>query len=129
VTGDSGVQRGLQFDESDPAALAGALRGIVDYRGDVTVTLRSTGAEIVGYVFDCAGADDAPAGSPGRRLRVLPADGGPATSVALDDVAAIEVTGRDTAAGKSFETWIRKYVEKKMAGEVASIESTPLDES
>jgi hypothetical protein len=26
-------------------------------------------------------------------------------------------TGRDTAAGKSFEAWIRKYWEKKAAGE------------
>ena len=118
------ARQGLRFDESDPAALARAIRAIVDYRGDVTVTLRSTGASIVGYVFDCADAEDA-----GKaRLRILPADRGAATSIALDDIAVLEMTGRDTAAGKSFETWIRKYVEKKMAGEVASIESTPLDQ-
>ena len=38
----TGVRQGLRFDESDPTALAGALRGIVDYRGDVTVSRRST---------------------------------------------------------------------------------------
>lgn len=118
------VRQGLRFDGSDPAALAGALRAIVDYRGDVTVTRRADATAIAGYVFDCAHADD----SARTQLRLLPADGGPATSIALADVAALEVTGRDTAAGKSFETWIRKYVEKKMAGEVASIESSPLDE-
>ena len=31
------------------------------------------------------------------------------------DIAAIELTGRDTAAGKSFETWIRKWVETRRA--------------
>jgi len=118
------VRPGVRFDASDPGALAGALRAIVDYRGDVSVTPRSATTPIAGYVFDCAHADDIDR----AQLRLLPADGGPATSIALADVAALEITGRDTAAGKSFETWIRKYVEKKMAGEVASIESTPLDE-
>ncbi len=125
MSGDgAGLRRGLRFDASDPAALAGAVRAIVDYRGDVTVTRRSTGAPLVGYVFDCVDADD-----PRRaRLRLLPQDGGAAASIALDDIAVLEVTGRDTAAGKSFETWVRKYVEKKMAGEAASIESAPLED-
>jgi hypothetical protein len=29
----------------------------------------------------------------------------------------LEPVGRDTAAGKSFETWVKKYREKKAAGE------------
>ena len=33
------------------------------------------------------------------------------------DIARLEFTGRDTAAGKSFETWVKKYREKKAAGE------------
>jgi outer membrane protein assembly factor BamA len=41
-------------------------------------------------------------------------------------VRAIEFSGRDTAAGKSFETWMKKYVQKKLAGEEASIRSEPL---
>ena len=32
-------------------------------------------------------------------------------------VARLEFTGRDTAAGKSFETWVKKYQAKKAAGE------------
>jgi hypothetical protein len=31
--------------------------------------------------------------------------------------ARIEFTGRDTAAGKSFETWIKNYLARKKAGE------------
>ena len=33
------------------------------------------------------------------------------------EIARLEFTGRDTAAGKSFETWVKKYQEKKAAGE------------
>jgi hypothetical protein len=37
-------------------------------------------------------------------------------------------TGKDTAAGKSFEAWVRKYNEKKAAGEKnIGIEPEPLD--
>jgi len=35
----------------------------------------------------------------------------------------LEFSGRDTAAGKSWENWLRKYAQKKVAGEIASIES------
>ena len=30
---------------------------------------------------------------------------------------ALAFTGRDTAAGKSWEAWMKKYAEKKAAGE------------
>ena len=38
-------------------------------------------------------------------------------SIAYSDIAALAFSGRDTAAGKSFEAWVRKYWEKKAAGE------------
>jgi hypothetical protein len=37
--------------------------------------------------------------------------------IAYADIAALAFTGRDTAAGKSWEAWIRKYWEKKAKGE------------
>ena len=43
--------------------------------------------------------------------------GGGKVSVSYTDVAALAFTGRDTAAGKSFEAWVKKYWEKKAAGE------------
>ena len=39
--------------------------------------------------------------------------------IAYSDIAALAFTGRDTAAGKSWEAWVKKYVEKKAAGEKA----------
>lgn len=116
------ARRGMVVDDSDPVRLRGALELAMDYRGDVTLTRRSSGERIAGYVYDLSA-------SGGSVVRVIPADGGDRVAIPCDDVAEISFTGRDTAEGKSFETWMKKYVEKKLAGERASIESEPLDET
>ena len=116
-------EQGLVVDDNDPVALRAAIDLAVDYRGDVTITPRSGGAPIEGYVFDrAAGA------TPGEdAIRLLPHDGDERVTIRVADVARIGFTGRDAAAGKSFETWMKKYVAKKLAGEQANIESEPLD--
>jgi hypothetical protein len=48
-------------------------------------------------------------------------------SISYVDVAALSFSGRDSAAGKSWEAWVRKYWEKKAAGETAAIEPEMLD--
>ena len=45
-------------------------------------------------------------------------------AIPYSDVAGLEFNGRDTAAGKSWAAWVKKYWEKKAAGE-AQIELTP----
>ena len=90
-----------------------ALEKAFDYRGDVTIT-RKDGTQVEGYVFDRR-ADGA--GLAGCFVRLLPKEGGQKTTVAYADIARLEFTGRDTAAGKSWETWVKKYAEKKRAGE------------
>jgi hypothetical protein len=48
--------------------------------------------------------------------------------IRYSDIAALNFTGRDSAAGKSFEAWVKKYNEKKAAGEKnIGIEAEPLD--
>jgi hypothetical protein len=89
-----------------------ALEKAFDYRGDVTIT-RKDGSKVEGYIFDRR---------TGRTLvdsvvRLFPKDSNQKISIAYADIAALAFTGRDTAAGKSFEAWIRKYWEKRMAGE------------
>ena len=59
-------------------------------------------------------------------VRIMPADGGKVT-ISYAHVSRVAFSERDPAAGKSFETWVKKYVEKKMRGERASIESEPLE--
>jgi hypothetical protein len=83
-----------------------------DYRGDVTLTLKD-GRQINGYVFDRrlgATLEDS-------AVRIIPSTERTKLSVSYAEIAAIAFTGRDTAAGKSFEAWVKKYNEKKAAGE------------
>jgi hypothetical protein len=89
-----------------------ALEKAFDYRGDVTIT-RKDGSKVEGYIFDRRTgktlADSA--------VRLFPKDTDQKISIAYSDIAALAFSGRDTAAGKSFEAWVRKYWEKKAAGE------------
>lgn len=89
-----------------------ALEKAFDYRGDVTITRRD-GTKVEGYVFDRRSgktlADSV--------VRLYPKDSGQKLAIAYADIAALAFSGRDTAAGKSFEAWIRKYWQKKNAGE------------
>jgi hypothetical protein len=89
-----------------------ALEKAFDYRGDVTIT-RKDGSKVEGYIFDRrtgkALADSA--------VRLFPKDADQKISIPYSEIAALAFSGRDTAAGKSFEGWVRKYWEKKAAGE------------
>ena len=96
-----------------------ALEKAFDYRGDVMITRRD-GSKVEGYIFDRR---------PGSTLkdslvRLYPKASNEKVSVLYSDIAALAFTGRDTAAGKSWAAWVKKYWEKKAAGE-KKIELTP----
>jgi hypothetical protein len=74
-----------------------------DYRGDVTLECRD-GARIVGYVYN------RDRHAPRPYLQLFEPDGGSRT-LGYDEIAAIRFTGRDTAAGKSYEAWRRRKAE------------------
>jgi hypothetical protein len=100
-----------------------ALEKAFDYRGDIKLTLKD-GRVVEGYVFDRRSA----ATLTDSAVRVIPAKERAKLSISYADIAALAFTGRDTAAGKSFEAWMRKYNEKKAAGEKGiGIEPEPLD--
>lgn len=99
-----------------------ALEKAFDYRGDVTIE-RKDGSAVEGYLYDR---------KKGKTLadslvRVLPANGSPRVSIPYADIAALQFSERDPAAGKSWEAWVRKFWEKKMAGESAGIQPEALD--
>jgi len=87
-----------------------------DYRGDVTITRKNKdkdGSQITGYLFD-------------RRVgptletsivRLMLATSNDRPAIPYSEIAAIAFTGRDTAAGKSYEAWVKKYWEKRAKGE------------
>jgi len=89
-----------------------ALEKAFDYRGDITITLKN-GEKIDGYIFDRRTgkslADSA--------VRLYPKSGNEKRSIPYAEIAALAFTGKDTAAGKSWEAWMKKYREKKAAGE------------
>ncbi len=94
------------------ADLRVALDKAFDYRGDVTLTLKD-GSSLEGYLFDRrSGATLADS-----VVRLIPKDRDDKVAVRYADIARLAFTGRDTAAGKSWETWAKKYQEKKAAGE------------
>ncbi len=115
--------KGVVVDASDPERLQHAIHLSLHYRGDVTVTRRSTGLEVEGYLYDrVTGATPAD-----TAIRMIPSNGDDRVTIPVNDVEQLRFSGRDTAAGKSFETWMKKYVEKKLAGETAQIESESLE--
>lgn len=83
-----------------------------DYRGDVTLTLKD-GRQISGYVFDRHSGKTLAEGA----VRIIPSTERTKLTIPYSEIAALAFTGRDTAAGKTFEAWVKKYWEKKAAGE------------
>lgn len=122
ISSDHTTLAGTVVDASDPEALRRALDDALSYRGDVTITRRSTGQTIEGYLFDCTSQ----ANLAQSAVRLIPKDGSERVTIRGNDIARIEFGGKDPAAGKSFQTWVKKYVAKKLAGESANIESEPL---
>ena len=88
-----------------------ALEKAFDYRGDVTLTQKD-GSKIEGYIFDRVGGATLSASF----VRILPKNGSGRAKIAYSDIAALAFSGRDPAAGKSWEAWVKKYWEKKQVG-------------
>jgi hypothetical protein len=94
------------------AEIREALEKAFDYRGDITIT-RKDGSQIVGYLFDRRSGTSLAESF----VRIIPTNAQTKVNVSYSDIAAVAFTGRDTAAGKTFEAWVKKYWEKKAAGE------------
>ena len=92
--------------------LRNALEKAFDYRGDVTITTKD-GERIDAYIFNrSTGTTLADSfvqyfspRSPGK------------LKLSYANIARLEFSGKDRAAGKHWEAWVKKYTEKKAAGE------------
>ena len=94
------------------AEIREALEKAFDYRGDITVT-KKDGSQVTGYLFDRRSGSSLA----DSFVRIIPTNMQTRVAVAYADIAALAFTGRDNAAGKTFEAWVKKYWEKKAAGE------------
>jgi hypothetical protein len=99
---------GLASEEETRVALEKAF----DFRGDVTIT-KKDGSTIEGYIFDRRTGKTLADST----VRLFPKDKDEKVTVSYAEIAGLAFSGRDTAAGKSWETWVKKYQEKKAAGE------------
>lgn len=99
-------------DLASDVDLQSALEKAFDYRGNVTLTLKG-GERIEAYIYNRqtgATLGDSyvqyytPAAPEKRR-------------VSYSGIARIEFSGKDCAAGKQWEDWVKKYNKRKAAGE------------
>ena len=116
--------QGLVATRDDERALLGAMEQAFDYRGDVTLSLID-GRSVTGYIFDRRGGGSLRDSS----VRLMAPGSDDKLTVPFDAIAKVEFSGRDAAHGKTFDNWVKRYVEKKLKGEKAGIECEALDDA
>jgi len=117
-----GLRVEVPRDTTDPESLRRAIDDAFDYRGDVTIEL-DDGTTVEGYVFDRRAAATLEA----SQVRVIPRDSQERLAISYARIRAVTFSGKDPAAGKTWENWVKRYAEKKLRGEAAGIDSDPLD--
>jgi hypothetical protein len=109
----------LATDEDLREALGKAL----DYRGDVTLTLKS-GERIEAFIFNCKSGPTLADSFVQYFTPMAPEK----RKVSYAEIARIEFSGKDRAAGKHWEDWVKKYNERKAAGETnIQLKPEPID--
>jgi len=89
-----------------------ALDKALDYRGDITLTLKN-GERIEAFIFNCQTGPTLA----DSFLQYFTPSSNEKRKVSYADIARVEFTGKDRAAGKHWEDWVKAYNEKKAAGE------------
>jgi len=77
-----------------------------DYRGDTTI-VKTDGTELVGYLFNRNAKAAAPF------IQMFDQKGEGPHKLLYSDIATVAFTGRDTAAGKSWEAWVKRKGQEK----------------
>jgi len=89
-----------------------ALEKAFDYRGDVTLTLKN-GTSIEAYIFNRqSGATLADSW-----VQYFTPSAAEKRKLSYAEIARMEFSGKDRAAGKHWEDWVKAYNAKKAAGE------------
>jgi hypothetical protein len=103
-------------------ALKSALEKAFDYRGDVTITLKS-GECIEAYIFNRqTGTTLADS-----YVQYFTPSAPEKRKVSYAQIARLEFSGKDRAAGKHWEDWVKAYTEKKAAGETYALHPESLE--
>jgi Zn/Cd-binding protein ZinT len=89
-----------------------ALEKAFDYRGDVTLTLKN-GKRIEAYIFNRLSG----ASLTESFVQYFTPKAPEKRKVSYAEIARVEFSGKDRAAGKHWEDWVKAYNDKKAAGE------------
>src|SRR3954454_14442267 len=89
-----------------------ALEKAFDYRGDVALTLKS-GERIEAYIFNRQTGATLADSYVQYFTPAVPAK----QKLSYAEIARLEFSGKDRAAGKHWEDWVKAYNERKAAGE------------
>ena len=103
---------GAVFTFQSEADRVEAIDKAFDYRGDVTLTLKS-GERIGAFIFNRhSGATLADS-----YVQYYTPSAPEKRKVSYAEIARLEFSGKDRAAGKHWEDWVKAYNERKAAGE------------
>lgn len=89
-----------------------ALEKAFDYRGDVTITTKA-GTKIEAYIFNRQSGSTLA----DSYIQYFAPSVATKQKLSYADIARLEFTGKDRAAGKHWEDWVKAYNERKAAGE------------
>ncbi len=104
----TGSLQGRLFTPDSRLELEQAVELAFDYRGDVTLGLKS-GEMLQGYLFN-RGLEGSQAW-----IELFPASSPDVRRISYDDIATIAFSGEDTASGKTWEAWVtKKESERKL---------------
>lgn len=91
---------------NDYLTLAEVVDFAFDYRGNTTV-VKADGSELTGYIFN----RNAEAGEPS--LQMFDLDGNGPITLFYQEIQNIKFTGKDTAAGNSWQAWVERKQKEK----------------
>jgi hypothetical protein len=99
--------QGAVFTFHSEADRVEAIDKAFDYRGDVTLTLRNE--QVEGYIFNRESKAVPP------RIEVFIKGSEEPRIIPYADLTAIAFTGKDTADGKSWDAWVSKKEDERLA--------------
>ncbi|GJL64068.1 MAG: hypothetical protein NPIRA04_27220 [Nitrospirales bacterium] len=92
---------GQKFQLTDPEERRRVIDLAFDYRGDVTIELRS-GESIEGYLYDRDLRSSPPT------VKIFPKGQSSMQSLRYEELDTLAFSGEDTAFGKSWDDWVHK---------------------
>jgi hypothetical protein len=111
------VETGI-YAKNHESELTRQLREAIDFRGDVTLTLKN-GQTHEGYLFNITETT----------AEFYPKNKSEKACVFIEEILSVEKTGKDTAEGRSWENWVNKFKARKEAAargeKVEDIEPKP----